>query len=234
MSGLKIVHISDIHLKRLGYREKKLVQSINSLSPDLVLVTGDYTAYGDDFHPVLGLFARVKSKYGIFGVLGNSDYTDGRGMCLLCHRAGSKKLNPGLPIKVLRNSHVLLKTPQGSVYIGGVDDPVNGRDDIDQALDAVSEGAFVILLSHSPDVVRKAAGKKIDLILCGHTHGGQLGLPFITSLHTGRALYERYRSGLFKLGATYLYVNRGIGTSYVPVRFFCRPELTVFSFEGQS
>jgi predicted MPP superfamily phosphohydrolase len=181
---------------------------------------------------VLELFEKISSKYGIFGVLGNSDYTNHRGMCILCHKAGSKELDDTLPIKILRNNHAVIKTAQGDLYVAGVDDPVGGQDAIDETLENIPQDAVVILLAHSPDIVGQVAGKDVDLILCGHTHGGQVNLPITTRLHTGNPLYSRYRSGLFNVGNTFLYVNRGIGTSYLPVRFFCRPEITVFSFEG--
>lgn len=177
---------------------------------------------------MLNLFRRIRSKHGIYGVLGNSDYTGDRGMCILCHQEGSGELDPDLPIKVLRNSHAAVEIGGENIYICGTEDPVSQKDDLTSTLRDVPEEATTILLSHSPKIVGRTETKSLDLILCGHTHGGQVRLPFITKLHNDNPLEKKYRSGLYELENSYLYVNRGIGTSFIPVRFLCRPEITVF------
>jgi len=112
---------------------------------------------------------------------------------------------------------------EDNFYIVGVDDPYTMHDRLDKALQGIRENSVIVLLAHSPEIVGKAANK-VDIILAGHTHGGPLYVPLPRK-------YRRYVSGLFKVGETYMYVNRGIGTSILPVRFMCTPEVTCLDFK---
>jgi hypothetical protein len=103
---------------------------------------------------------------------------------------------------------------------------------IAKAIEMVPHNAPVILLNHYPDVFEKAVNAGINLVLVGHTHGGQIGIPFLIHL-SNYANKSSFMSGLFSSGKTKMYVNRGIGTTIFPVRFLCRPEITVFEFSSR-
>jgi len=131
-------------------------------------------------------------------------------------------------IRVLDNEHEKIFLGKDYIYLIGVDDPWTGRDDLARAMEGTEKDGLKILLAHSPDIIDKAAKQKIDLVLVGHTHGGQVNIPFLGELIQSLLKYgQQYTKGLFKIDSTYLYVNRGIGTSVFPIRFNCPPEITL-------
>ena len=139
---------------------------------------------------------------------------------------------------VLRNSYLPLERGGSRIWLAGLDDPVCGQPDPDQAIPSSIRnvtGEPIILMCHAPDYVDELrthpAGQAVSFVLSGHTHGGQIRLPLIGPLHLppgGR----KYVEGFFRLGDTQLYVNRGIGSVGVPFRFDCRPEITLFTLRA--
>jgi uncharacterized protein len=168
-----------------------------------------------------------KQRYAIFG---NHDIWAGE------HHVGDALQFNG--ITLLRNSYFPLERGAGRIWLAGLDDPVCGQPDPDQAIPASIRNIAtepILLMCHAPDYVdelqKHSAGQAVSLVLSGHTHGGQICLPFVGPLHLppgGR----KYVAGLFQLGTTQLYVNRGIGSVGVPFRFDCRPEITVFTLRS--
>ena len=130
---------------------------------------------------------------------------------------------------VLSNRYVVLSRDNECIYLIGVDDPHTFNDNLDKAIDNISETNVVkILLAHSPEIIDKAVKKNINLVLVGHTHGGQVRLPIIGPLYISLPpKYRKYDQGLFKVDNTLMLVNRGIGMSFIPVRFLCPPEIVV-------
>lgn len=221
LEGFKIVQLSDIHLQPYTQLEfvQEVVAAANDLTPDLVVLTGDYVlkSAGAIFElaPVL---ARLKARYGVFAVLGNHDiWTDASVV-----RAGLQEA--GLP--VLHNQGLTLGVGSAAIYLAGVDDAWSGQPDLEAALDNLPAGTPTILLSHEPDMADSyTADGRVWLQLSGHSHGGQIRLPGYGALvlpYLGR----KYDQGLNRANRAWVYTSRGIGVIWPPIRLNCRPEIT--------
>jgi hypothetical protein len=222
--GLRIAHLSDLHLgSKFSYAlAQRAVELANSLQPDIAVVTGDLVAKGQNEDKCAKLLSGLRASRGVYVVFGAHDLWAGAGPLRdALSRAG---------VRVLDNEVADLGS---GWWIVGVEDN-SGRDvDLSAVMRELSrqrQGA--ILLAHSPDIMHQVsamnhAGQRISLVLCGHTHGGQLRLPVIGPL-VGMGRYaRRYSCGLYKVGATWLYVTRGVGTYLVRMRFLCRPEVAL-------
>lgn len=222
--GMTIAQISDIHHSRhvpTGYI-RRCVRMVNSLSPDIIVLTGDYIDTHDEYiSPVTKELAKLKAKEGIFAVLGNHDRNKSA-----TYDALSKK-----GIHVLMNKHMPLYRKRQHLFIAGIGDLWAGDVNLTAALRGMDEKPK-ILLSHNPDIIKSLKFSDIDLVLAGHTHGGQICIPFYGPPVTSSKFCIRYASGLFREGKTVMYVNKGIGTSCLPVRFHARPEITLFTLRN--
>lgn len=217
--GLRIAHLSDLHLTRIGKRERRAIAIVNGLTPDLILVTGDFV-HGREDLPVAAQFIKeLESRRGLWGVLGNREHWQG-----VSARLFADQLEPA-GCKLLVNQSDTLILEDETLFIVGVDDPRFGAHDLDQALRDVPGQAKTILLAHSPEIADEAAARGIDLMLAGHTHGGQIAIPGFGPLCVPRGC-EEYVAGTFKVGNMSLHVSRGLGTSLLPIRLFCPPEIT--------
>lgn len=225
----KIVQFSDTHLGFQYDRQQfiSLVQKINELQPDLIFFTGDlldapnkYTD-GDMIIPLLN---KLHAPFGKFAIYGNHDH-GGYGSDI--YRSIMEKAG----FTLLQNTNQRVKLLDGSsLYIIGIDDAMLGKPDIGKAMEGVPVNSFNILLSHAPDLADKASEYNIHFQLSGHSHGGQIKIPFVGAL-VKPPFAEKYHEGFYEIGETplTLYVNRGIGTTRLPFRFLSKPELTVFT-----
>jgi len=222
--GYKIVQLSDIHCSAFirGDYLSEVIQRVNSLSGDLLVLTGDFLTGMNDrkyFPEFLKALSELDSRYTVSAVLGNHEFWENqdtyveRGLT----RAG---------VRVLRNSHQIIRREGESLYLVGIDDISFKRDNIEKAIDGVPLDKLTILLSHNPDFIPTASKYIFSLMLSGHTHGGQVQLPIFGPLIVPSRFGRRYAEGLHKMKDTYLYVNRGIGVISPPIRFLCRPEIT--------
>ena len=222
--GLRIVHLSDIHHSLLvNLREvERVVELVNECSPDLVALTGDYvTLSAACIWPVARALGRLKAKQGVFAVLGNHDFQVGADAITRAFRAQQ--------IQVLRNEHHALRSPAGTLWVLGVDDLWWKEADLAAAQQGIPRGEPKRLLCHNPDIIGQASRSGIDLVLSGHTHGGQIRLPWkwAESVY-GRWNVRRRRRfvrGWGQLGGIQIYINRGIGTIWVPLRVACPPKI---------
>lgn len=226
--GLKIVQISDFHYAE--YTEPPfldyIVHEVNRLKPDAVFFNGDYITDGFFPHKRTRQFAyncaeilgRVECPLR-YAVLGNHDSTFAK------HAVIDALTIHGLT--VLNNAFTPLERNGQRLWIAGAGDALESQMDLDKAIPPASltDGEPVILMAHEPDVLPEVARRNVDLMLSGHTHGGQVRFPFVPPVHLP-PLGKKYVEGLFRLGPTQLYVNRGIGTVGVPFRFNCPPEIT--------
>lgn len=225
LSGLTVVHISDIHLRhKPGFLEHSLVSQVNALQPDLLMITGDFLDDLGSLHDTISLLKSFKVKSGIFGVLGNTDHHFFRTRGLTSELQAS-----GITILLNENRRVTL--PNGNhIWLAGVDDPVGGRSKLPLALEGIPSGEPILLLAHSPDIYTKAVLAKVNMLCVGHTHGGQVGIPYLIE-RSDYANRSPFMSGRFHDGSTTMYVNRGIGTKTLPIRFLCRPEITRYVWQ---
>jgi hypothetical protein len=233
--GLKLAQLSDIHHSPfLG--EAEIAQAIrftNALQPDVVALTGDYISHSPDYIAgVARLLGELCAPLGVFAILGNHDHwTDGAKMAAALREAG---------ITTLINEHVTLRREDAEIKLLGIDDMMVKRDDLAAALAGTSADETRILLSHNPAIIREAARAKIDLVLSGHTHGGQINWRLLTGRTAQRPKYRRWRQrhsrrllrGYAAVDDTQIYVNRGLGTVVVPLRYGCTPEITLIELQS--
>lgn len=228
--SLKVLQISDLHIDRFGGREKKLADLIESIDPHLIFITGDFVGRNSNPKPALEVIERIAKNRKVIAILGNKDHEfKNRKINTADLMAGLKKEG----VEVLVNQSIKLRFGSDWVFIIGLDDNYLWKDDFFKATANLPPKGKKILLAHSPDIVTKVNLDGISLVLSGHTHGGQVKLPFIGAIYTNRSGNSVFRfvSGLYCYGDTKLYVNRGIGTSSLPSRFLSRPEITIFKFE---
>ncbi|MBI3951673.1 MAG: metallophosphoesterase [Acidobacteria bacterium] len=223
--GYTIVQLSDVHHGSLveAAHIRTAVGIINQLEPDLVVLTGDYVTHSLTYiGPCAELLGQLRAEDGVFAVLGNHDFwTDADKMV-----DAFKQQRVG----VLRNTHTHLHRNGSSLALVGVDDSTTRQDDLRAALPGVPLSAPTILLSHNPNLIGQAAHMGVDLVLSGHTHGGQIRL---TTRSRPRQRWLKFWRGHGQLGKTQIYVNRGLGTVIVPVRYQCPPEITVIELRRQ-
>ncbi len=225
--GFKIVHLSDLHINSMGKRERKLAPMVNSIGADAIFITGDFSDTKEGEHIAASILAQLKSKYGMWGVLGNWDSNR------------TKKACNEVGVKMLLSQTDVIEIDGAKLGIIGLrfDDSLRilttrrHREIISGLKAKLPDGIPVILLEHEPRIIYAAQDEGIDLVLSGHTHGGQVRIPFGPALETPSDMGIWYSKGLYKFKDTYLYINPGIGlepgSEYVKVRFFCRPEITV-------
>ena len=232
LSGIKMIQISDIHIgNSIGYRERQLIEKVNALNPDIIFITGDFFRISKEpdaavqLKAISGLISSLKASVDIFGVLGNYD-----GYLSQNPKRRMEIKRAGIDIIVNESRKILL--PNGQVlWLAGLNDPSSNqnKDDMESiygALEIIPDNAPTILLNHYPDIFGKACKAGVNLVLVGHTHGGQIGIPFLIHM-SNSANKSPFMRGLFDAGKTKMYVNRGIGTTNIPVRYLCSPEITV-------
>jgi uncharacterized protein len=232
--GFRIVQISDFHYEEFTepFFLREIVRRVNSLKPDAVVLNGDFVTVGlfPRSHTIRSAAPCAEILGGIecpikYAVLGNHD-TDFAEPEVVNALAMNR-----LPL--LSNSFQPLERAGQRLWVAGTGDACKRKMDLAKAVPpaSVTNGEPVILIVHEPDVLPDVARYKVDLMLSGHTHGGQVRIPFLPLIHLP-PLGKKYVDGLFRLGDTQLYVNRGIGTVGVPMRFNCPPEITEITLEA--
>lgn len=218
--GLRIVHLTDIHHSMFTPLEEvqRAVRLANRLRADLVALTGDYVTMSPDYvGPVARALGKLRARLGVFAVLGNHDFLVDAERVTRALRAHD--------IHVLRNSHCAVGDGSATLWVVGIDDIGWGADDLAVAVRSIPAADPKVLLCHNPLGIHRAAARGIDFMLSGHTHGGQVRLPLVGSVHGRSKLGERFVDGWNRFEGTQIYVNRGIGKSVVPVRVGCPPEI---------
>ena len=225
---IRVVQLSDIQVNAY-YTEHnlaKLVDKVNDLSPDIIVFTGDLFDNFSKYKAVEAVTQALSSldaAYGKYAVWGNRDYGGG------ASRVYSDIMSDS-GFTLLKNEGITITTSKGQeLFIGGLDDALLGFPDISATFRHIeNDPDYRIILLHEPDIADHFETDSANLLLAGHSHGGQVKLPFIESPST--ALAEKYTSGFYDLSTNMkLYVNTGIGTSHIPVRFMVPPEIAVFN-----
>ena len=232
--GKRLIQISDLHLSRTVSEEylRRCIQRVNSLEGDIVVLTGDYITADDQGRSckrVIELIGQLRAGLGVFACLGNHDYgvttSWTRPNERLCEYFVNSLRHVG--VNVLRNESFPLVLDSQRCWLVGLGDLWAAECRPDLAFAGVTADEVTIVLSHNPDSVEKLAGFDASAVLSGHTHGGQVRLPFL-----GPPILpiknRQYSAGMFELADTTLYVNRGLGR-LGRLRFNCRPEITVFT-----
>lgn len=227
-SGLRVLQISDIHAGEqfMPGHLGEVVQKILALKPDIVLITGDFVYSSpmmtDEILETTGdLLAQISNSIPTFAVMGNHDHW--------WDVARVRKMLQRANVKELANDFFTIRKDNAMLHICGVDDFYERKSELEPILSVLPEEGCAILMAHEPDFADKSSiSGRFDLQVSGHSHGGQVVLPFIGPLvlpNYGR----KYPSGLYKIGEMFQYTNRGLGMVFPYVRFLCRPEITVFT-----
>ncbi|NYF80303.1 metallophosphoesterase [Granulicella arctica] len=232
--GFRIAQISDIHLEEFTESTflRIAIHRLNKLAPDLVLLTGDFASYGPLSHAfslrAIERCAELLKKLVCplrYAVLGNHDANIGSPFVV---RTLSES---GLPVLV--NQHVPIERNGQRFWLCGLDDAGTSNPILDLAVPRDPDGP-VVLMCHEPDyadeVIRHPRGPLVDVMLSGHSHGGQVRLPFLGPMVLP-PMGKKYVEGLFHFNQMQLYVNRGLGTVGLPFRFNCPPEITLFTLQ---
>lgn len=227
LEGLRIAHLSDLHAGASTPASliREAVAMANRLRPDVVVLTGDYVDERlEDLPACAEALSRLSAPRGVFGVLGNHDYAVGAEETIAALSVAG--------VQVLRNTAVPLGGGPTHLWIAGLDDTTGYRGDFGAALTGIPDGEPVVVLSHIPDVIAKAADEDLDLVLAGHTHGGQVLLPGIGAPHAPVRLGPHLLGGGWRCGHSRVQISRGVGTTLLPLRYDCPPEIGLFTLRG--
>jgi predicted MPP superfamily phosphohydrolase len=222
--GFTLLHLSDLHLDMSQDITQRILTLVESCTYDICVLTGDYRARtSGSYKAAVADMKRLRQvlRGPVFAVLGNHD---------------SIAMLPAiedLGIRVLMNESERIKRDETSIVIAGVDDAHFFRaDDVGMAASGRGRSEYSILLSHTPEIYRSAAQEDFDLMLSGHTHGGQICLPGGVPLTLDSALPRRFGAGAWQHGRMAGYTSRGAGCSIIPVRFNCPPEITLHTLRA--
>jgi uncharacterized protein len=219
--GYRIVQLSDLHVGSFDRLERALewVARANALEADLAVVTGDLVTSGTTFYPdVAEAIGRLRAPDGVLVSMGNHDQWDNPALVREITRRGPR---------VLLNASVVIERGGAELVVAGIDDRYAERADLDATLAGIPPGRPRVLLSHYPDFFEEAAARGVDLVLSGHTHGGQIGVPGLSGRINVASVSGQRGRGVFRRGGSCLYVNAGLGTTGPPMRLGVPPEIAL-------
>ena len=218
---IKIAQLSDLHTRGIGRRERHVFEILDRENPDLVAITGDsLTEWHGTYAMVQSVYQQLHAPLGVWFVRGNFE-----NWRLVPHERAFY-VNSG--VHLLLNSGALVRP---DIWLAGVDDPSSGHPNLDAALSGAPADTFKILMFHAPNYFDEVAGR-VNLCLAGHTHGGQVRVPFLAPLWMPKGCWP-YVEGWYEAGGTRMYVSRGVGMSFLPIRFDCRPEVTILTIHPE-
>jgi uncharacterized protein len=234
-AGFRIAQLSDFHCSRQvtpGYLNEA-VNLAQAQAPDLVVLTGDFIHRGYKYvHAVAKPLSRLSAPHGVFAVLGNHDFSVRNALGFRRYRHLHRAVAGALSahgIRVLHNECVCLVRQDASMHLIGVEDLWSRVCDLDSAFASLSPSSPCVVLAHNPRTVEYLAGRRCDLMLSGHTHGGQVNLPGLGRPTLGRRT-RRFAAGMYRHGRTQVYVNKGIGFGF-RFRFGVRPEVALITLQ---
>lgn len=225
----RVLHLSDVHGQTFS-ESQGLAGLIRGAKPDLIAITGDLLDHHTPNPEAMWRFVEELKAVcpAIYYVTGNHEWWHPQRESFV---AGLAERG----VAVVNNAHAVFRKGDLRVNVCGVDDAYTGHDDLERALQGIDPAAFTLLLSHSPAPARRLAGRPVDLMLAGHTHGGQVRLPVIGALVApGEGFFPEYDKGLFPLGEDrHLYIDSGLGTSILPIRLFNQSQLSLLTVTGR-
>jgi len=236
LDNFKIAVLSDFHYDPVFsvHPLRAAIPTVNALQPDLIALTGDFVsepisgrsrrkaAYAAE--PCASLLRLMKAPHGLWAVMGNHDASTDPDLVTSILRSTG--------IQVLSNQSTSIEQAGGRFWLSGVADVLDGDSDLNSTLANVPKDEATILLAHEPDYADYVARHPVDLQISGHSHGGQVRLPFLPPFYEP-PLARKYIAGLYQIGPLTLYTNRGLGTVGVPVRFDCPPEVTLITLRAR-
>jgi predicted MPP superfamily phosphohydrolase len=227
LEGLTLAHLTDFHCGPLVPKEfvEDVVRRTNLLKPDLVVLTGDYVDEDmTNLTECAAALGKLAAPLGVYAVLGNHDY-----------EVGAEEVAQALAaqgMNLLRNARTALGRGERKLWLVGLDDTAGHREEFRETLAGIPADEPIVMLSHSPDLLNRSADVGVELILSGHTHGGQVRLPGIGAPHAPSMVTTRFAVSHVRRRHTRLYVGRGVGMTVLPVRLNCPPEIGLFTLQG--
>ena len=236
--GLKIVHFSDLHYNRAISlnKVKSIVNEINDINPDIVVFTGDLIdrdaiISDNDYDELANILGNIKSKYGKYAVIGNHDYEkDKDGVIKVFHKAD---------FKYLENSYEIIYNKENEkIFIGGLGNVTHNQEDISKMMEYFNDEGnkidYKIILVHEPDIADNIVKDyKVNLILAGHSHNGQIRLPIIGAIYKP-PYAKNYYDNYYNLDGTNLYISSGIGVSTINYRLFNHPSINFYRINKEN
>jgi hypothetical protein len=234
-AGFRIAQLSDFHCSHqvtTAYLAEAVELAL-AQSPELVVLTGDFVHRGYRYvEPVAETLGQLRAPYGVFAVLGNHDFSVRNALGFRRHRHLHRAVSRALTdrgIQVLHNQSVRLTREEGVLHLIGVADLWSRVIDLDRAFDGLCPSVPTVVLAHNPRTVEWLADKRCDLMLSGHTHGGQIHLPGLGRPTLGKRA-RRFAAGMYRHGNSQVYVNKGVGFGF-RFRFGVRPEVAVLTLQ---
>ncbi len=213
---LKVMQLSDLHIRSVGRRERAVLELISNENPDLIAVTGDFVSDAGNDEAVFAFLRELRAPLGVWLIRGNWEYFKGQNV--------EPKLRELSNLKILVNKSARARE---DVWVVGLDDFFTGQPDESGAFSGVPDSVMRLALFHSPEAF-DAMKSHFDLGLSGHTHAGQFRLPFLPPLWLPPAS-GRFIEGWYEREGKKMYVSRGVGNSLIDARLFCRPEIAIFT-----
>lgn len=225
-TGKKIVFISDIHHDKFFSRERiaEIVKMANDANPDIIILGGDYVSGNKEYvEPCFEELSKLKAPLGVYGVTGNHDSDTSYRMVVKYMKAAG--------ITPLENSAKWIEIDGEKIKLGGVATSYGEESIATSTINGTHPEDFVLLVSHNPDFAEELQTNNIDLMLSGHTHGGQVTLFGLWAPYVPSDYGLKYMKGIVKTPHTTVFVSNGVGTSFLPMRFFARPQINVIVLE---
>jgi predicted MPP superfamily phosphohydrolase len=224
--GYRIAFLTDTHvasfLRRDFYRE--VVRQTLAFDPDLILLGGDFVTW-EKHIPLMAevLLTDLRARDGVHAVLGNHDYW--------ANAEAVVEAMTSHGVEFIVNRSLRIRRGSEAIALLGIDEIYRGTPDLEAAFGGIDPQTPRIGVSHHPDIVDRLEDRRVDLLLCGHTHGGQIRFPFFGSVVVPSRHEARYASGFHRAGEVLMYVSRGVG-AIPPLRILCRPEVATFTLKG--
>ena len=226
LAGRRAVHLSDLHLDHYHPRHDRVVESVDELRPDWIFITGDLLNVPEGLPHVFRFLGHLREIAPVYLTLGNHDHYSGVPVTQFAEQADRHG------ITLLVNQTAYIQTGMGELALAGVDDPSLHRADL-SCVPPPADHRFTLLLAHAPNILdQMEAHHVVDLILCGHSHGGQWRIPGIPTFWLPPGCNGRI-AGEHRSGERRLYVNRGMGWSFLPFRWNCPPEIGVIEWTNE-
>jgi predicted MPP superfamily phosphohydrolase len=240
-SGMKILHVSDLHNKRFGVNQIKILRQIDNLNPDIIVISGDIVYRRHfDIEPVLEFLEGIKD-YPVYFVTGNHEYA----LSISGEYQDVEKKMKELGVTVLRNEKRSIKRGSSEINILGVDDPTffkkeEGQTEKTLLYNAIQTAKgnnpelYTMLISHRSEKLDVYSAVGLDLVFSGHAHGGQIRIPFVGgSFAPNQGALPKYTNGVYTDNNTNLIISRGLGNSIFPQRIFNTPELVLVTLQSK-
>lgn len=225
-AGLTICHITDLHSREFGRDQKDLLELVRQGEPDIIVMTGDMVSlYSREELAFMTLCRHLPDIATTYFVTGNHDMSSN-------HEGISERV-ARQRILVMDNRNITLERGEERIHLAGVGDWSSyGEAGLDMALQGIPKDEFSLLLSHHPEQMADFVRNRVNLVLAGHTHGGQIKFPFVGGiLAPDQGLFPRYMEGLYQEGETTMFISRGMGESTIPLRLNCPSELVFLTLK---